>query len=141
MQWPRQPPTKDDLGAVRASFEQALEIDPQNADAMVGSAHTYLFEYWFGWTDPETDYDAKILGQVDRSIALARDNAWAYSVKSVYLNISLRPSDALRVANAGLALDSNYALLFAWRATAETYLGQFEQAKLDVQQAMSLSPA
>jgi tetratricopeptide (TPR) repeat protein len=140
LQWARQPPTKDDLLAVRALFERALEIDPKDVDALVGSAATYLFEYIFGWTDPETDYDAKILGQADRSIALARDNAWAYGVKSVYLNMTLRPSDALRVANAGLALNSNNAYLFAQRAIAENYSRQFEQAKSDVEQAMRLSP-
>ena len=83
--WAQQPPTKDDIVAVRALFERALEIDPNDADALAGSANTYLSEYSYGWTDPETDYDAKILGQADRSIALARDNTWAYSVKSAYL--------------------------------------------------------
>ena len=102
IQWAQQPPTKDDLAAARALFERALEIDPKNADALVGSANTYLAEYSYGWTDPETDYDAKILGQADQAIALARDNTWAYSVKGTYLNFSLRPRDALRVANAGL---------------------------------------
>ena len=140
LQWVQQPPTKDDLVAVRALFERALAIDPKDADALVGSASTYMYEYAFGSTDPETDYDAKILGQADRSIALARNNAWAFGVKSVYLNLTLRPNDALRAANAGLALNSNYAYLLAQRATAETYLGQFEQAKSDVQQAMRLSP-
>jgi adenylate cyclase len=140
IRWAQQAPTKDDLVAVRALFERALEIDSKDVDALVGSATTYLFEYSFGWTDPETDYDAMILGQADRAIALARDNTYAYSVKSTYLNISLRPHDALRVANAGLALNSNYAHLFAGRATAECYLGQFEQSKSDVQQAMRLSP-
>ncbi len=140
IRWAQQAPTKDDLVAVRALFERALEIDPKDVDALVGSATTYLAAYSYGWTDPETDYDAKILGQADRAIALARDNTWAYSVKSTYLNLSLRPSDALRVANAGIALNSNYAYLFAGRAAAECYLGQFEQAKSDVQQAMRLSP-
>ncbi len=140
IRWAQQAPTKDDLVAVRALFERALEIDPRDDDALVGSATTYLFEYSFGWTNPETDYDAKILGQADRAIALARDNTYAYSVKSTYLNITLRPNDALRVANAGLALNSNYAYLFAARATAECYLGQFEQSKSDVQQAVRLSP-
>ena len=139
-QWARQPPTKEELVAARALFERALEIDPKNADALAGSAHAYMVEYAYGPTNPETDYDSKVLGQADRSIALARDNAWAYSVKSIYLNISRRPNDALRVANAGLDLDSNDALLFAWRSSAETYFGQFEQAILDVQQAMRLSP-
>ena len=139
-QWARQPPTKDQLVATRALFERALEIDPKNADALAGSAHTYMVEYVYGWTDPKTDYDAKILGQADLSIALAPDNTSAYVVKSMYLHTSLRPSDAVRVANAGLALNSNYAWLFAARASAETYLGQFEQAKSDLQQAMRLSP-
>jgi adenylate cyclase len=140
MLWVQQPPTKDELLAVRALFERALQIDPKETDALVGSAHTYMVEHAYGWADPKTDYDAKILGQADRAIALARDNAWAYGVKSVYLHTSLRPSEALRVANAGLAVNSNHAWLFAWRASAETYLGQFEQAKSDVQQAMRLSP-
>jgi adenylate cyclase len=140
IRWAQQAPAKDDLVAVRALFERALEIDPKDVDALVGSATTYLAEYSYGWTDPESDYDAKILGQADRAIALASDNTWAYSVKSTYLNLSLRPNDALRVANAGIAINSNYAYLFAGRAAAECYLGQFEQAKSDVQQAMRLSP-
>jgi adenylate cyclase len=140
IRWAQQAPTKDDLVAVRALFERALEIDPKDVDALVGAATTYLAEYSYGWTDSETDYDAKILGQADRAIALACDNTWAYSVKGTYLNLSLRPNDALRVANAGIALNSNYAYLFAGRAAAECYLGQFEQAKSDVQQAMRLSP-
>jgi adenylate cyclase len=140
IQWVRQQPTKEELIAVRALFEQALEIDPSNADALAGSANTYLSEYVYGWTDSETDYDAKILGQADRSIALARDSAWPYVLKSAYLHISLRPGDAFRVANAGLTLNSNDAFLFAMRASARNYLGQFEQAKSDVQQAIRLSP-
>ena len=140
LHWAQQPPTKDGILAVRALFERALEIDPDDADALAGSANTYLSEYLYGWTDPETDYDEKILGHADRSIALARDNTWAYGVKSAYLHTSLRPSDAFRVADAGLALNSNSAVLFAMRASAENYLGQFEQAKSDVQQVMRLSP-
>jgi adenylate cyclase len=88
----------------------------------------------------ETDYNAKILGQVDRSITLDRDNALAYLAKSIYLLVSLRPNDAFRAANAGLAIDPNSAPLLATRSIAETYLRQFEQAKSDVQQAMRLSP-
>jgi adenylate cyclase len=140
-QWQQQPPTKDNLVAVRAWFDRALEIDPNDADALAGEANTYVVEYSYGWTNPETDYDAKILGQADRSIALARDNVYAYTWKSVYLTISLRPNDGLRVANAGLSIYPNAAYLYGIRGTAETYLGQFEQAKSDVERAMRLSPS
>src|SRR3984885_2649717 len=78
IRWAQQPPTKDNILAVRALFERALEIDPNDADALAGSASTYMYEYVLGWIDPETDYEPKILGQADRSIALARNNAWAF---------------------------------------------------------------
>jgi adenylate cyclase len=139
-QWMQQPPTKDTLVAVRAWFDRALEIDPNDTEALAGEAMAYTFEYAFGWRNPETDYDAKILGQADRSIALARDNMHTYSAKSSYLALSLRPNDGLRVANAGLVINPNYAPLYAIRGNAETYLRQFEQARSDVEQAMRLSP-
>ena len=74
----QQQPTKDSLMAIRALFEQALKIDPNDAAALNGSAITYLNEYGFGWTNPETDYEAKILGQADRALALAPGNPWNY---------------------------------------------------------------
>ena len=135
-----QQPTKDSLVAVRAWFDRALEIDPNDADALAGEANTYVAEYAHEWTNPDTDYDAKILGQADRSIALARDNVDAYTVKGLYFAISLRPNDGLRIANAGLAIDPNSAYLYAIRGNAETYLRQFEQARSDLEQAMRLSP-
>jgi tetratricopeptide (TPR) repeat protein len=139
-QWSQQSPTKDDLVAVRALFDRALDLDPNDADALAGEATTYMSEYAWGWTNPETDYEAKILGQADRSIALAPANMSAYTAKSLYLNISLRPNDALRVANAGLAINPNSAYLYASRGNVEAYLRQFEQARSDVEQAMRLSP-
>jgi TolB-like protein/DNA-binding winged helix-turn-helix (wHTH) protein len=135
-----QQPTKEGILAIRALFEQALKIDPDDADALGGAAATYLNEYAFGWTNPETDYEAKVLGQIDRAIALAPRNPWNYSTKSVWLAITGRPKEGLRVADAALAINPNYAAEYTYRALAESYLGQFEQAKSDVQQAMRLSP-
>jgi adenylate cyclase len=62
-------------------FEQALKIDPDDATALAGSAATYLIENAYGWANPETDYEAKILGQADRAIALAPRTPWNYSAK------------------------------------------------------------
>jgi adenylate cyclase len=60
--------------------------------------------------------------------------------KSLYLSLSGRPKEALRVADAALAINPNYAPEYAYRSIAELGLGQFEQAKSDLQQAMRLSP-
>ena len=80
----RQQRTKENNNAAETLFEQALKIDPNEADALAGDAYAYLLEYSRGSSTPGTDYEAKILGQTDRAIALAPDNAWAYNVKSLY---------------------------------------------------------
>jgi adenylate cyclase len=133
------PPTKDAMNAARASFDQALKIDPNDGDALAGEAFTYFVEY-ARWANPETDYDARVLGLADRAIALAPDNLWSYFAKSVYLYSSRRPDQALDAADAGLAVNANSGSLRAARGRAETFLGQFEPSKADLLQAMRLSP-
>jgi adenylate cyclase len=134
------PLTRDDNNAARAWYDQALKIDPNDADALAGEAWTYMAEYAYGWIDPKTDYDKMILAQADRAIALAPDNLSAYYVKSTYLFLSNHPNDAVGAADTGLAINPNFALLYNPRSLAETSLGRFEQAKSDIQQAMRLSP-
>ena len=131
---------KANNNAAEALFEQALKIDPSETDALAGDALTYLLEYTRGWATAGTDYEAKILGQADRAIALAPDNVWAYNVKSLYLTISQRANEGLSAADAGLAINPDDPPLYRARGTAELVLGHYEQAKSDVQQAIRLSP-
>jgi adenylate cyclase len=132
-------PTKDKNDEALALFEQALKIDPNDPEALAGEAICYAIEH-FNWANPETDYDAKVIGPADRAIAVAPDTMRAYWAKSVYLFISHRADEALRTADAGLAINPNYAPLYGTRSTAKSALGQFEQAKSDAQQGMRLSP-
>jgi adenylate cyclase len=133
-------PTKENNDVARALFERALAIDPNNAAALAGDAITYEFDFAYGWTNPEIDYDAKIIAQADRAIALAPDNWWAYYAKGAYLFLSHRANEALGTADAGLAVNPNFAPLYGSKGVAETSLGSFEQAESDVRQAMRLSP-
>jgi tetratricopeptide (TPR) repeat protein len=123
----------------RALFEQALAIDPNYADALADVADTYVMEYYF-FKNPATDYEAKILGQVDRAIAVAPNNVFSYLAKAFYLNMTGRSAEGLRAADEGLAIDPNYAPLWNVRGYSEINLGRFEKAKSDILQAMRLSP-
>ena len=85
------PVPKDNNNAARALFERALAIDPNYALALAGDAYTYSVDFDVGWTDPQIDYDAKIIGQADRALGLARDTMPAYYAKASYLvNLRLR---------------------------------------------------
>jgi TolB-like protein/Flp pilus assembly protein TadD len=124
----------------RALFNHALQIDPNDADALAGSAYVYFGDFLYGWGEPGTDYEAKVLGQAERAISLAPDNVRGYFVKAGYLNNSRRPREGLAAAEAGLAINPNFVLLLAQRAIAENSLGRYEQAKTDIQLTMRQSP-
>jgi hypothetical protein len=53
----------------------------------VGKAQTTFFEYVYA-PKVDTDYDAAILGLVDRAIALDRGNIHAYHIQGQYLAVS-----------------------------------------------------
>jgi len=133
------PQTLEKAVAARALFEQALKIDPNDADALAGIAYAHLIERGYA-TNPGADYDEKILSPADRAIALAPDTLWAYYVKCVYLYYSHRADKAIDAADAGLAINSNFAPLWAVRGVAELFLGRFDQAKSDLVQSQRLSP-
>ena len=106
-----QPPKekRDSHYAALALFDQALKIDPNDADALAGEAFTYMALFVFGEATAETDLDAKIIDRADRAIALDPDNMRAYVAKSLYLAVTGRANEALRAADSGLAIDPNYA--------------------------------
>jgi TolB-like protein len=138
----QQPPTerRENNRVVRTLFDRALQIDPNDADSLAGSAFTYFLDFYYGWGDPGADYEAKALGQADRAITRAPDNVRGYYVKGTYLSLSRRPREGLAAAEAGLAINPNFVLLLNPRINAEVSLGRFEQAKADAQRAMRLSP-
>ena len=136
----RLPPTRDDVDAARSLFDKAREIDPDDPDALAGSATTYLRAFENGWRSSEIDYDAKIIGQSDRAISLAPNAVSACLAKAGYLLLTHRWSESLGVIDEGLAINPNSAALYALRGVAENSLGRFEQAKSDLELAMRLSP-
>jgi len=117
--------TRENNNAAKALFEQALRIDPNETDALAGDAYAYMLEYTRGWATTGTDYEAKILGQADRAIALVPDNMWAYNVKSLYLTTSQRAN----VMRRKLAIDAG-GLLQRGLGLGEAVRGPVEIAQV-----------
>ena len=110
---------RDALRQERSLFDRALQIDANDADALAGSALTYFLEYLNRWGEPGTDYEAKVLGEANRAIAIDPRNVRAYFAKAQFLTFSGRSSEALSVTDAALAANPNYALLDMARGIAE----------------------
>ena len=133
--------TRENNKAARALFEQALAINPEDAGALAGDARSYMIDKVYHWTNPDVDYDAKIVGQADRSIAIDPNDPLPYFAKSFYLSLVLhRPEEGLRAANAGLALNPGSAFLYYASGMGKIQAGMFAQAKSDILHAIQLSP-
>ena len=133
--------TRENNNAARALFEQALAINPEDAGALAGDARTYMIDKVYDWTNPDIDYDAKIVGQADRSIAIDPNDPLPYFAKSFYLSFVLhRPEEGLRAADAGLALNPGSAFLYYASGMGKIQAGMFAQAKSDILHAIQLSP-
>ena len=71
--YPEPPKEKRDSHyAALALFDQALKVDPNDADALAGEAFTYMALYTFGEATMETNLDGKIIDQADRAMAAMR---------------------------------------------------------------------
>jgi adenylate cyclase len=134
-------PTKENNQATRALFEQALAINPEDAGALAGDARTYMIDKVYDWASTDVDYNAKIIGQADRSIAIDPNDPLPYYAKSLYLSAVLhRTAEGLRAAEAGLALNPNSALLYFASGAGKNEAGMFAEAKSDILHAIQLSP-
>jgi adenylate cyclase len=127
-------------------FEQALTLDPTNADALAGAAFVDATNYAFGWSDESVDLYARAMQRANQALLFDPDQAMAHSVKARLILFKAKPNDAasanqiIAEAEATLRADPSFARAYWPMAVGEMLLGHYEQAITDLQQAMRVSP-
>src|SRR5271165_6885157 len=124
----------------RECFARALEIDPDNVDAMVGLvfvdtivAQTYAFD-----DRPERVGEAEKL--ILRALSLAPREAMAHYCLGLVLMLTKRAEQAIAELEQALSLDPNLAFAHAHIGFAKMALGRAEETAGHVAEAMRLSP-
>ena len=133
-----QPMTKESTALARDYFERATRIDPQNAEAMVGSAYARLRASVYGWSTT-ADYAAQ-WDLLTKATAINPGYAFAYYVKSHVLIFTKQAPEAIEAAQTALALDPNAANGYYAMGLAEVALKRCEQSIVHIKQAFALSP-
>jgi TolB-like protein/DNA-binding winged helix-turn-helix (wHTH) protein len=122
-------------------FEQALTLDPANADALAGAAFVDAGDYANGWYDRSPDLYARAVQRANQAILLDRDQA-----RALLIMFKAKPNDAasateiISEAEASLRADPSFAGAYLPMAVAEGLLGHHEEAMSDLKQAMRISP-
>ncbi len=121
-------------------FNQAIEIDPQYANAYAGLADCYnLLDIWAGLPTNETFPRAKSAAQkalaIDDQLAEAH-NSLAYAIQTYEWDWPA----AEREYRRAIELNPNYATARQWYSEFLTATGRFDEAEQQGRKALELDP-
>jgi adenylate cyclase len=141
-----QPFTKANRFDARDLFEQALTLDPTNADALAGAAFVDSSDYLLGWSEQSVDMYARAMQRANQALLLDPDQATAHYTKARLIIFRVKPNDAasaneiIAEAEASLRADPSFAGAYWAMAVGEVLLGRYEQGMSNLEQAMRISP-
>ena len=135
-----QKPTRETNRTARDLFEQAVKLDPTNAEAYSGIAYSRARDVANNWPEPGLDYAALVIGAADRALAINPGNGMAAYAKGLYLSLMGQSTEAKPIVEAALQRNPNLAPLYADLSIIHTARGDYALAKSDIEQAMRLSP-
>jgi adenylate cyclase len=138
--------TKANRDQARDLFEQALALDPANADALAGAAFVDTTDYALGWSDQSVDLYARAMQRANQALLFDPDQAHAHYARARLILFKAKPNDAasanqvIAEAEATLRADPSFARAYWPLAVGHEFLGQYEQAISDLEQAARISP-
>jgi adenylate cyclase len=138
--------TKASSDEARDLFEQALTLDPTNADALAGVARVDALEFAFGSSDKSADLYARAMQRADQAHLLDPNQARAHFTKALLIMFKARANDVataneiIAEAEASLRADPSFPWGYWPMADGDMLLGHYEQSMSDLQQAMKISP-
>lgn len=123
----------------RRSFEKAIEIDPDYAEA-----HAFLaWTHWMGWTnwfEPEDPHRRLSLQIAERAVGLDADNGFAHLVLGWVLRYEHKYEKAEAQIEIALRIDPNNADIHAMLTDLLVMDGRPREALDSVARAMRLNP-
>src|ERR1700741_1071891 len=130
----------DYMTQARRFFEQALALDPENVEAMVGLARGDQNLGASLMTDDRSAQLAAAETTITKVLSLAPKHASAHAILGAVQIFTKRAAPSIAEFEQALALDRNLARAHALIGLAKLFLGRGEEAEPHVNEAFRLSP-
>lgn len=130
----------DYMTQARRFFEQALALDPENIEAMVGLARV---DQNLGASLMTDDRSARLAAAetiIAKVLTLAPKHASAHAVLGAVQIFTKRAAQSIAEFEQALALDRNLARAHALIGLAKLFLGRGQETEAHVNEAFRLSP-
>jgi TolB-like protein len=124
----------------RGFFERAMALDPENIEAMLGSAIVDVTLGTALMTDDLAERFAAAEATSTKVLSLAPNHAWAHLVLGIVRMYTRRVAKGIAECEHALALDRNLANAHALIGFAQYLLGRGAETEAHINEALRLSP-
>jgi TolB-like protein/class 3 adenylate cyclase len=132
--------TPDNVAEARGFFDRALAADPNNVEALVGSALADVrASALFPVADPMAAFFATE-ARLIKALSSVPDHARAYLYLAIVHIFTRRAGEGIAECEHALALDRNLASAQAYIGLGKVFIGRAEETEAHVAEALRLSP-
>jgi TolB-like protein len=132
--------TPDNLAQARGFFDRALIIDPDNVEAVIGSARVDVAEGAVPFvTDPMAAF-AAAEAKLTRALSSVPDHPRGHILLGFVYILTKRASEGIAECEHALKLDRNLAAAHAAVGYGKIHIGHAEETEGHVAEALRLSP-
>jgi TolB-like protein len=124
----------------RSFLERALELDPDNVEALVGIAAVDTASATFVTADDPEVRLAAAEAALIKALSLAPQNARAHCLLGAVQLCSKRAAQGIAECEHALALDRNLAQAYALIGIAKIFVGRAVETEAHIHEALRLSP-
>jgi TolB-like protein len=132
--------TPEHMERARGFFERALELDPGNVEALVGTANVYARSASYIMTDERPVRLSAAEAILTKVLSIAPNHAMAHYLVGLVQVYSKRAVQGIAECERALALDRNLATAHALIGFAKYVSGRGEETEAHVLEALRLSP-
>ena len=140
LSWFHRGRTPNHVAQARSFFERALAADPDNADALIGSAAADIADGGNSFVvDPQTSF-AAAEAKLTQALSFFPDHARGHAFLGYVKILTKRALEGIAECEHALTLDRNLADAHAFIGLGKIFTGRAEEAETHVGEALRLSP-
>jgi TolB-like protein/class 3 adenylate cyclase len=132
--------TPDNIAQARSFFDRALAIDPDNVDALVGSARADQIEGVFFFVTDRAAAFATAEAKLTRALSAVPDHARGHMQLGFVDIYTGRAGEGIAKCEHALALDRNLAYAHAYIGIGKVFIGRPEDTESHIVEGLRLSP-
>ena len=140
MAWLNKGRTPDNVAQARSFFDRALTADPDNVDALIGSARADVVEGALLFVTDPTAAFAAAEAKLTKALSSVPDHARAHMFLGVVEIFTKRAAEGIAECEHALALDRNLAAAHAFIGFGKILIGRAEETEAHIAEALRLSP-